>query len=349
MEIEGVEGGRRDNNFIEKEDGKERQGTVWSATAHCITAVIGSGILALAWSVAQLGWIIGPISLLAFASITYYTSTLLADCYRCPDPITGSRNHTYMSAVKSYLGPKNVIACFIAQHTNLWGAMVSYTITSATSMRAIARSYCFHKHETTGCSASGNSFMIMFGAINILLSQFPNLEKITWLSVVAAVMSFGYSTISFCLCMAKWISHGGIRGSLMGIMSREDATLSSASKTWSTFQALGNIAFAFTYAEVLIEIQDTLRSPPSENVTMKKASLYGIGITTIFYIAIGCTGYAAFGDSVPGNILAGFYEPFWLVDVANVFIVVHLVGAYQVSIVFGSVMFKELLIKCYVS
>ncbi|KAF9608061.1 hypothetical protein IFM89_005700 [Coptis chinensis] len=34
-------------------------------------------------------------------------------------------------------GPKNVIACFIAQHTNLWGAMVSYTITSATSMRYV--------------------------------------------------------------------------------------------------------------------------------------------------------------------------------------------------------------------
>ncbi|KAF9600731.1 hypothetical protein IFM89_011418 [Coptis chinensis] len=139
--------------------------------------------------------------------------------------------------------------------------------------------------------------------------------------------------------MAKWISHGDIPGSLMGIMSREDATLSSASKTWSTFQALGNIAFTFTYAEVLIEIKlstymlfskDTLRSPPSENVTMKKASLYGIGITTIFYIAIGCTRYAAFGDSVPGNILAEFYEPFWLVDVANILIVVHLVGAYQV-------------------
>ncbi|KAF9619709.1 hypothetical protein IFM89_009051 [Coptis chinensis] len=63
------------------------------------------------------------------------------------------------------------------------------------------------------------------------------------------------TSMSFCLCMAKWISHGDIRGSLMGIMSREDATLSSASKTWSTFQALGNIAFAFTYAEVLIEIQ----------------------------------------------------------------------------------------------
>lgn len=46
----------------------------------------------------------------------------------------------------------------------------------------------------------------------------------------------------------------------------------------------------------------------------------------------GCLGYAAFGNSAPGNMLTGFgfYEPFWLVDLANIFIVIHLVGAYQV-------------------
>ncbi|MCL7049263.1 hypothetical protein MKW94_006095, partial [Papaver nudicaule] len=26
----------------------------------------------------------------------------------------------------------------------------------------------------------------------------------------------------------------------------------------------------------------------------------------------------------------GFYEPYWLIDLANVFIIVHLVGGYQV-------------------
>ncbi|BAT16275.1 Os12g0203300, partial [Oryza sativa Japonica Group] len=38
-------------------------GTVWAATAHIVTAVIGSGVLALAWSVAQLGWVAGPLAL----------------------------------------------------------------------------------------------------------------------------------------------------------------------------------------------------------------------------------------------------------------------------------------------
>ncbi|KAK4848165.1 hypothetical protein QYF36_009943 [Acer negundo] len=58
----------------------------------------------------------------------------------------------------------------------------------------------------------------------------------------------------------------------------------------------GNIAFAYAFSIVLIE------------------------------------GYAAFGNDAPGNFLTGFgfYEPFWLVDFANICIVVHLVGAYQV-------------------
>lgn len=85
-------------------------GTFWTASAHIITAVIGSGVLSLAWSVAKLGWIAGPMSLLAFAIITYFTSLLLADCYRStstPSPtgtIIEKRNYTYMDAVRSNLG-----------------------------------------------------------------------------------------------------------------------------------------------------------------------------------------------------------------------------------------------------
>ena len=80
-----------------------------------------------------------------------------------------------------------------------------------------------------------------------------------------------------------------------------------------------------------VDPQDTVKSPPSENVTMKRASFYGIGVTTIFYVSLGCIGYAAFGNAAPGNVLTGFDEPFWLVDVANVAVVIHLVGAYQVT------------------
>jgi amino acid permease len=79
-------------------------GTVWTASAHIITAVIGSGVLSLAWAIAQLGWVAGPAVMLLFSFVIYYTSTLLADCYRSGDPMTGKRNYTYMDAVHANLG-----------------------------------------------------------------------------------------------------------------------------------------------------------------------------------------------------------------------------------------------------
>ncbi|KAJ0085360.1 hypothetical protein Patl1_07896 [Pistacia atlantica] len=196
------------------EEGRIRTGTLWTGTAHAFTAIVGSGILALPWSVAQLGWILGPLVLVTFAIVTYYTSIIFSDCYRTPDPVTGRRNHTYGDAVRTLLGPTE-----------------------------------------------------------------------------------GYRP---------------------------------STKIWHAFQALGNIAFAFGYSNILLEIQDTLKSPPPENKVMKKVTLYAIGATTLFYISLGCMGYVAYGNDVPGNVLAGFYNIFWLVDIANLAVIIHLIGAYQV-------------------
>ncbi|XP_072999258.1 amino acid permease 8-like [Typha latifolia] len=329
--MEMVDGGHRKESMeVVDDDGRMRTGTVWTATTHAITAVIGSGVLALPWSVAQMGWIIGPLALIACAYVTYYTAILLTDCYRTPDPVHGRRNYTYMDVVRSCLGPRDVFICGLAQYIMLWGTMVGYTITTATSIMAVVRTNCFHyKGHDASCGASGTLYMVLFGIVEIVLSQFPNLEKITFISVVAAVMSFAYSFIGLFLSIAKFASHHSIRGTLMGVKIGIDG-VSASTKTWHSLQALGNIAFAYTYAMLLIEIQDTIKSPPPENQTMKRASLYGIGVTTIFYVSLGCLGYAAFGNEAPGNILTGFYEPFWLVDIANVAVLIHLVGAYQV-------------------
>ena len=77
---------------------------MWTASAHIITAVIGSGVLSLAWAIGQLGWVAGPAVMVLFAFVIYYTSSLLADCYRSGDPSTGKRNYTYMDAVSANLG-----------------------------------------------------------------------------------------------------------------------------------------------------------------------------------------------------------------------------------------------------
>ncbi|KAE8658802.1 Amino acid permease 6 [Hibiscus syriacus] len=201
------------------DDGRvKRTGTWLTASAHIITAVIGSGVLSLAWAIAQLGWVAGPAVLMAFSFITFFTSTLLADCYRAPDPVHGNRNYTYMDAVKAYLGGRKVQLCGLAQYVNLLGITIGYTITASISMVAVKRSNCFHKHgHHVKCQTSNNPFMIIFACIQIVLSQIPNFHNLSWLSILAAIMSFAYSSIGLGLSIAKVAGGGHVRTTLTGV------------------------------------------------------------------------------------------------------------------------------------
>ncbi|KAK9164513.1 hypothetical protein Syun_005415 [Stephania yunnanensis] len=223
-----------------------QSGNVWTATSHIITAVIGSGVLSLAWAIGQLGWVAGPTVMLLFALVILYTSNLLSQCYRSGDPSTGKRNHTYMDAVKANLGGRKVAVCGWIQYINLFGVAIGYTIAASISMMAVKRSNCLHESGgKDGCQMSSNGYMIAFGITEVIFSQIPDFDQVWWLSIVAAIMSFTYSTVGLSLGIAQ---------------------------------------------------------------------------------------VAAFGDDAPGNLLTGFgfKNPYWLLDIANVAIVIHLVGAYQV-------------------
>ncbi|XP_021717250.1 amino acid permease 6-like, partial [Chenopodium quinoa] len=307
------------------------EGTWLTASAHIITAVIGCGVLSLAWAVAQMGWISGPVVLLVFSLVTWFASALQADCYR--NPTTGKRHYTYREAVRSILGGRKFKLCGLAQYSNFVGVSIGYTITASISMAAVKRAICFHRmgHQA-GCHTHNNQFLLIFGILQLLMSQLPNFHKLSWLSIVAAAMSFGYSFIGIGLAIAKVAGGSNARTSLTGVEIGVDVT--AAQKVWNICTALGNMAFAYAFSMVLIEIQDTLKPNPPENVVMKKSISVGILITTFFYMLCGVMGYAAFGNDAPGNFLTGFgfFEPYWLVALANVFIAVHLVGAYQVFV-----------------
>ncbi|CAL5406125.1 unnamed protein product [Camellia sinensis] len=308
-----------------------RTGTVWTAIAHVITGVIGSGVLSLAWSVAQLGWIAGPLCIMVFGVIAVVVSYLLCDCYRSPDPQFGpARNPSYTAAVKSYLGEKSMWVCGAFVQESYYGYGIAYTITAAISMRAIQKSDCYHKEgHNAPCEYGDSLYMLLFGAVQVFLSQIRDFHNMAWLSIIAAIMSFSYSSVGLGLGLAKTIGDGKIKGDIYGV-----SKTTVVEKVWVVAQAIGDIAFAFTYNIILLEIEmkDTLKSPPPENQTMKKASAAAILLTTTLYLCCACFGYAAFGDQTPGNLLTGFgfYEPYWLVDFANACVVLHLIGGYQV-------------------
>lgn len=331
---------------LEDDDGRGvRKGTLVSASAHVVTAVIGSGVLSLVWATAQLGWIAGPVILLFFAFMILYTSSLLADSYR--DPVTGKRNYTYKECVRSILGGKQYKVCAVAQYINLIGVAIGYCITAAISMAAVGRAVCFHKHgHEAGCHTENNKYMIIYAVLELVLSQIPNFHELSILSVIAAITSFGYAGIGLALALIKVIAEGPGKTTLTGVVVGVDVT--KEEKVWNMLTSVGNLAFAYGFSMVFVEIQDTLKSSPPENVVMKKATTIGIFITTIFYLSCGLLGYAAFGNNAPGNFLTGFgfYEPYWLVAIANVLIVIHLVGAFQM---FAQPIFDFVEIHCAAS
>ena len=98
-------------------------------------------------------------------------------------------------------------------------------------------------------------YMVVFGLVEVVLSQFPSLEKLTLISVVAAVMSCTYSVVGLFLSAAKVASNHAAHGTLLGVKISAAAGVSASTKTWHSLQALGNIAFAYTYSMLLIEIQ----------------------------------------------------------------------------------------------
>ncbi|RCV31344.1 hypothetical protein SETIT_6G169300v2 [Setaria italica] len=311
VEIKPVEVSLEAGNLAEHsaaldDDGRPRRtGTVLTASAHIVTAVIGSGVLSLPWAVAQLGWAAAPPVMLVFGGVMYYTSTLLSECYRAGDPATGRRSYSYMEAVRAILGGAKVTFCGVVQYINLAAIAVGYTIAASISMQAVGRANCFHaRGHADACRTSSVPYMIAFGAVQVAFSQIPNFDQIKWLSIVASVMSFTYSSIG------------------LGLASRADRRERRVPGVTLTGVAVG----------AGLTVMQKGRRRPSEAGVMKKATAISIATTTAFYTLCGCMGYAASGTPRRDNLLTGFgfYEPFWLVDVANAAIVVHLVGAYQV-------------------
>ncbi|GJX77467.1 probable amino acid permease 7 [Tanacetum coccineum] len=181
-----------------------RTGTLWTTVAHIITAVIGSGVLSLAWSTAQLGWIGGPIALISFAFVTYISSILLSDCYRSPDPVTGTRNRSFTNAVRVILGEKKAWVCGLLQYMSFYGTSIAYVVTTATSINAIRKSNCYHnKGRDAKCEYGGNIYMLLFGVVQIVMSQIPDFHSMVLVSVVAAIMSFCYGSVGFGLGFAQ--------------------------------------------------------------------------------------------------------------------------------------------------
>ena len=137
------------------------------------------------------------------------------------------------------------------------GLAAVYTVTGAKSMAVLED---LSKDEDSGASITKYTFV--FGAVQLLLSQIPDFAHLWWVSIVGAAMSLGYSLLSGALAIAAAQARDG---------GADYGKRGSGAEFWrGVFTSLGAITFAYGGHSVLLEIQATLRVPPSAKVSMMK-------------------------------------------------------------------------------
>lgn len=150
---------------------------------------------------------------------------------------------------------------------------IGYHIAAADSIRYISQLICKASSKAPeSCAFGGPQWQatLLFAAVQLMMSQLPNLESAWWASAIGAAMSIGYATLATALGASQATNR---LGTLMG---REAPPMQ---KTFGVFNAMGSILFAYNCAIVVTEIEDTLREPPKAAVSMKKTLNVGLGLT----------------------------------------------------------------------
>ncbi|KAB1226641.1 Amino acid permease 2 [Morella rubra] len=273
-------------------------------------------------NMAQLGWVAGPAAMICFSFLAYYTSRFLLN-RPGKNTDTGKKN-SYMDVVESNLGRRHAIVCFVVQYLNLLVVASKYTQEAAFRMMDLIWYACHHGKRT--CRVYQKPYNIAAGVIQIFFSQIPDFDQLGWLSSLSVVTFITFSAIGLGLSIGRVTENEKFEGRTGG-MSLGNVT--RAQKMRGIFKAFGDIALAYDFFSVLIDIEDTIESPQPDvaNQIMKKATKFSLVATTFVYLVYGGLEYAAFGENVAHSL---FWNPYWLLDIRSLAMLINYVGAYQI-------------------
>ncbi|WOK98254.1 hypothetical protein Cni_G06964 [Canna indica] len=308
-----------------------RKAKWWYSAFHNVTAMVGAGVLSLPYAMAQVGW--GPGLAILFLSwvITLYTLWQMVEMH---EMVPGKRFDRYHELGQHAFGEKLGLYIVVPMQLAVEvGTDIVYMVTGGKSLKK------FHDLVCPDCKSIRLTYFIMiFGSVNFILCELPNFNSISAISFAAAIMSFSYSTIG-------WVASAG-RGRLPDV----DYGFKASTPTGTFFNflsALGDVAFAYAGHNVVLEIQATIPSSPEKpsKKPMWKGVIVAYIIVAVCYFPVAIVGYWVFGNSVDDNILITLEKPRWLIAVANMFVVIHVIGSYQVFAMPVFDMMESLLVK----
>ncbi|KAJ0038579.1 hypothetical protein Pint_23311 [Pistacia integerrima] len=290
----------------------------WYSTFHCVTAMIGAGVLSLPYAMAYLGWGPGTMVLAISWFMTLNTMWQMIQLHEC---VPGTRFDRYIDLGRHAFGPKLGPWIVLPQQLIVQvGCDIVYMVTGGKCLKKFVEMVC------TNCTPIRQSYwIVIFGSLHFFLSQLPNFNSVAGVSLAAAVMSLSYSTIAWVGSLA----HGRVENVSYAYAYQ---STSSVDYMFRVFNALGQISFAFAGHAVVLEIQATMPSTPDKpsRIPMWKGAVGAYFVNAICYFPVALIGYWAFGQEVEDNVLMNLKRPEWLIAAANLMVVVHVIGSYQV-------------------
>ncbi|KZV39968.1 lysine histidine transporter 1 [Dorcoceras hygrometricum] len=288
----------------------------WYSTFHNVTAMVGAGVLSLPYAMSHMGWGPGVTVMVLSWIITLYTLWQMVEMH---EMVPGKRFDRYHELGQHAFGEKLGLYIVVPQQLVVEvSTCIIYMVTGGKSLKKF-----HHTVWPDGPDIKLTFFIMMFASIHFILSHLPNFNSISVVSLAAAVMSLSYSTIAWTASLAKGVQKD---------VSYTPGGASTAANTFNFFNALGDVAFAYAGHNVVLEIQATIPSTPDNpsKKPMWKGVIFAYIIVALCYFPVSFVGYYAFGNSVDDNILITLEKPTWLIAAANLFVLIHVIGSYQI-------------------
>ncbi|XP_042001505.1 lysine histidine transporter 1-like [Salvia splendens] len=303
----------------------------WHSAFHNVTAVVGAGVLGLPYAMSQLGWGPGMAALVLSWIITLYSLWQMVEMH---EMVPGKRFDRYHELGQHAFGEKLGLWIVVPQQLIVEvGVDIVYMITGGKSLQK------FHNLVCSDCKHIKLTYFIMiFASVHFVLSQLPSFNSISGVSLAAAVMSLSYSTIAWGASVDK----GRQPDVEYGYKSH-----TTGGTVFDFFSALGTIVFAYGGHNIVMEIQATMPSTPERpsKGPMLKGVIVAYVVIALCYLPVALVGYYIFGNNLEDNILLTLQTPTWLIAMANMFVVVHLIGSYQIYAMPVFDMMESLLVK----
>lgn len=288
----------------------------WYSAFHNVTAMVGAGVLSLPYALSELGWGPGVVILTMSWIITLYTLWQMVEMH---EMVPGKRFDRYHELGQHAFGEKLGLWIVVPQQLVVEvSTCIVYMVTGGKSLQKLQQSAC------PTCQPIKTTYFIMiFASVHFVLSHLPNFNSISGISLAAAVMSLSYS----CIAWAASVKKGVIENVDYGPRSK-----TTTGNVFNFFNALGDIAFAYAGHNVVLEIQATIPSTPDKpsKKPMWKGVVVAYIIVAICYFPVAIIGFYVFGNTVDDNILLSLEKPNWLIAAANAFVVIHVIGGYQI-------------------